>query len=150
MNNWIEQNKKWFIEHMEETKCGTLVTRCEAIPVSALEELFSKEGEEIKFEMADNYVNNSDEIQEKFSNNNNELPLVYGTYVAGFEEAYNLQQVKIEALKKEVEELRGALTDLVQLKNWKDKYGKDGHYLTNVDNVWLHARLLVEPLNPQP
>jgi hypothetical protein len=32
-----------------------------------------------------------------------------------------------------------ALENLVQLKRWKDKHGKDEHYVKNVDSAWQKA-----------
>jgi hypothetical protein len=99
MNTWINQNK----QQLFEIEMGSViqvfdgsVTAREAIPVDKLTELFSKEGEELAREM---YPAKQG------------IPFLCDTSDVdmfrreGFLEAYNLQEVKIEALKKEVEEL---------------------------------------------
>ena len=156
MNNWLNKHSQELFTRNDE--------RVEAIPVSALEELKSNDGEQLAREM---YPSKSG------------IPFLCDTGdIARFKqqsflEAYNLQEVKMaefkeevkkwfgdaqkelneklalwaenEALKKEVEELRDALNDLVQLKNWKEKYGKDEHYLKNLTSTWNKAKRIIYP-----
>lgn len=44
------------------------------------------------------------------------------------------------ALTARVEELEGALSDLVRLKNYKDMFGKDGLYMAEKEPAWEAAR----------
>lgn len=52
-------------------------------------------------------------------------------------EAY---QDPITRLQSENERLREALENLIQLKDWKDKYGKDEHYTKHQPAAWEAAR----------
>jgi hypothetical protein len=97
MNNWIQAHKvKVLSEHdpyWGEDKSF------EAIPVSALEELFSKDGEQLARDYA---------VSMGFK-----LELVSGgDIMRSFLEGYNLKEVKIAELKKEVEELREQIAAL--------------------------------------
>lgn len=104
MNNWINANKIKLYSCSEAFARECNLQLVEAIPVSALEELFSKDGEQLAREMYPDVVG-----------------IGYGINSAkrsGFFEAYNIQEVKIAELKKEVEELRepmrlGQLRDLI-------------------------------------
>ena len=49
-------------------------------------------------------------------------------------------QSELTQLREERNELRSVLSDLVQLKDWKDKYGKDEHYLNAQPGAWESAR----------
>jgi hypothetical protein len=51
----------------------------------------------------------------------------------------------IHELSKENEQLRNCLENLVQLKEWKDKYGKDEHYLINQPRAWDRAKEILNP-----
>jgi hypothetical protein len=43
-----------------------------------------------------------------------------------------------------------ALENLVQLKRWKDKHGKDEHYVRNVDSAWQKAFEAIDNLTKKP
>ena len=82
MNNWLKAHKKKVIELAPNQMIF------EAIPISALLELTSKSGEQLARDYA---------VSMGFK-----LELASGADIMrSFLEAYNLQQVKIEALKKE-------------------------------------------------
>jgi hypothetical protein len=118
MNNWIEQNKEKFSSGTNEFGESGYI---EALPVYKLKQLFSKDGEQLAREM---YPVVS--LTDAFNLARRE----------GFLEAYNLQQVKIEALKKErdayydqlhakrieVEELREQIAFLENEIDENDKY----------------------------
>jgi hypothetical protein len=93
MNNWIKDKE---IPCYDSRVSKAAQEPFEAIPVSALEELFSKDGEQLAREMFP--------IPKPSPENATERIIKSGIQV-GFEEAYNLQEVKIAELKKEVEEL---------------------------------------------
>ena len=44
-------------------------------------------------------------------------------------------------------ELRVAAEALVELKNWKDKHGKDEHYLNGKALAWYEAKKFLNELN---
>jgi hypothetical protein len=115
MNNWIHAHKKTLQEVSKEKVdgyWGYKYYEVEAIPVSSLEELFSKDGEQLAREMFP--------IPKPSPENATERIIKSGMQV-GFEEAYNLQEVKMHALKKEVEELREQIAAL------KEGYEGDEH-----------------------
>lgn len=45
---------------------------------------------------------------------------------------------------KEIEELKEALSELIQVKDWKDKHGKDEHYLKAISIAWENVRKLIQ------
>jgi hypothetical protein len=53
-------------------------------------------------------------------------------FTDGFEKGANWQASQHEWVME-------ALENLVQLKRWKDKHGKDEHYVKNVDSAWQKA-----------
>lgn len=65
-------------------------------------------------------------------------------------EKNNTITAEVERLKGEVQQYKESLVDLVQLKRWKDNYGKDEYYLSKVDKAWEEAYKLVKPLPPNP
>jgi len=104
MNNWIEQNKKKY-KRNSVRYCNVEY----AIPVSALEELFSKDGEQLARET--NPYAQSDKSWQEMTQ-----WMMYNQYNKVFLEAYNLQEVKIAELKKEVEELRSQMKNSTYCK----------------------------------
>jgi hypothetical protein len=46
----------------------------------------------------------------------------------------------VDGLQSENERLREVLENLIQLKDWKDKYGKDEHYTKHQPAAWDAAR----------
>ena len=121
MNNWIQANKKTLQEFRKvDGYWGYKYYEVEAIPVSSLEELFSKDGEQLAREMypVDMDIKTFRELERQYINQID--------CQRAFLEAYNLQEVKIAELKKEVEELRS------QMKN--STYCK---CLKNVHNYWI-------------
>jgi DNA repair ATPase RecN len=50
-------------------------------------------------------------------------------------------------LEEENKRLMEVLENLVQLKRWKDKHGKDLHYYTNVKSVWQEAFEIIDTKN---
>jgi hypothetical protein len=123
MNNWVNQHKvKVLAEHdpyWGEDKSF------EAVPVSALEELFSKDGEQLAREMYPTFPITYPGSEARHYNSLAKQE--------GFLEAYNLQQVKIDALKEENEgkdlqidaltdtiaQLQGELFEAVNNPNYK-------------------------------
>ena len=51
---------------------------------------------------------------------------------------------RLAELEKENQELREVVENLVQLKRWKDKNGKDEHYVQNVDSAWQKAFEIID------
>lgn len=49
---------------------------------------------------------------------------------------------EVERLRARIGELESALTELIQVKEWKDKYGKDEHYLKAQPIAWGNAKRL--------
>ncbi len=45
-----------------------------------------------------------------------------------------------------IQELREALENLVQLKDWKDRHGKDEHYKKHQPAAWDNARIVLSKL----
>ena len=105
MNNWIQANKKTLQEFRKvDGYWGYKYYEVEAIPVSSLEELFSKDGEQLAREMypVDMDIKTFRELERQYINQID--------CQRAFLEAYNLQEVKIAELKKEVERLELALS----------------------------------------
>lgn len=48
------------------------------------------------------------------------------------------------AKDKEIAELKEAISELIQVKDWKDKYGKDEHYLKAMPIAWENVRKLIQ------
>lgn len=48
--------------------------------------------------------------------------------------------IENDRLKAENERLREALEELIQLKDWNDRNGKDEHYLNARERAWTQAR----------
>ena len=136
MNNWINAHKRKMLD-VSAPEGNRL--KVEVIPVSDLEELFSKDGEQLAREMADQKYSTVYLYNDPHSTSLDRM--VAGCknigYKEGFLEAYNLQEVRMEevknsaifwsqscellkreneALKKEVEELR-AFKELVTKMN---------------------------------
>lgn len=53
-------------------------------------------------------------------------------------DAYHAKE--LEALKAERDALKSALEELIQVKDWKDKNGKDEHYEKAQPLAWENAR----------
>lgn len=49
----------------------------------------------------------------------------------------------IDKLQKEITELKEAANELIQIKDWKDKHGKDTHYIKNVSKCWTNLKKLL-------
>ena len=45
---------------------------------------------------------------------------------------------------KEITELKEAISELIQVKDWKDKHGKDEHYLKAMPIAWENVRKLIQ------
>lgn len=45
---------------------------------------------------------------------------------------------------EEIKELKEAISELIQVKDWKDKYGKDEHYLKAMPIAWENVRKLIQ------
>jgi hypothetical protein len=88
MNNWINKHSQELFTRNDE--------RVEAIPVSALEELFSKDGEQLARET--NPYAQSDKSWQEMTQ-----WMMYNQYNKVFLEAYNLQEVKIASLRADLE-----------------------------------------------
>lgn len=56
---------------------------------------------------------------------------------------WNYAQEQLASKDKEIAELKEAATELVQLKYWKDKHGKDEHYTQNVSRCWTNLKNLL-------
>jgi trimethylamine:corrinoid methyltransferase-like protein len=164
MNNWIKAHKKYCadVDYKGEQ------VAFEAIPVSALEELFSKDGEQLAREMYP--WNDIPEMDEKnpewwkehgkqievFQNN-----IINKLQSKAFLEAYNIQEVKMQALKKEVEELKaviqGYAPNITDPNDCKQCGGEGGWYEDvagdGLGSMWISCDECGEddePLNPQP
>jgi hypothetical protein len=121
MNNWINANKIKLYSCSEAFARECNLQLVEAIPVSALEELFSNEGEELAREMYP--WNDIPEMDEKnpewWKEHGKQLEVFQNNIInkiqsKAFLEAYNIQDVKMQALKKEVEEITATC------KKWYD------------------------------
>lgn len=49
-----------------------------------------------------------------------------------------------QELQDEIAELKEAISELIQVKDWKDKYGKDEHYLKAMPIAWENVRKLIQ------
>jgi hypothetical protein len=63
---------------------------------------------------------------------------------AAIQEALNVNATRLAELEKENKELREVLENLVQLKRWKDRNGKDEHYAAKIDAVWYKAFEIID------
>jgi hypothetical protein len=114
MNNWINANKIKLYSCSEAFARECNLQLVEAIPVSALEELFSKSGEQLAREM--------------FPYTEDDFSWITDCRRSDFLEAYNLQEVKIAELKKErdayYDELHAKRIEVEELtatcKKWYD------------------------------
>jgi hypothetical protein len=107
MNKWIDAHKKKYSIVTYDLGTALEIGQEEAIPVSALEELFSKEGEQLAMEMM--------KIKYKgYSHAKFEESLEMESYQQGFIDSHNIQEVKMQALKKDVEEITATC------KKWYD------------------------------
>ena len=150
MNNWIKAHKKYCadVDYKGEQ------VAFEAIPVSALEELFSKDGEQLAREMM--------KIKYKgYSHAKFEESLEMESYQQGFIDSHNIQEVKMQALKKEVEELKaviqGYAPNITDPNDCKQCGGEGGWYEDvagdGLGSMWISCDECGEddePLNPQP
>lgn len=68
-----------------------------------------------------------------------------------FEEYYtNVARIIAKLLTPDVNaELLEALTELVRLKEWKDKFGKDPYYLCTQPSVWRKANEAIQNAQPK-
>ena len=53
-------------------------------------------------------------------------------------------QKQLREQMEHAHQLFGALEELVQLKEWKDKHGKDEHYLKHQPMAWVYAQSLIQ------
>jgi hypothetical protein len=100
MNTWIEQNQVCYSSGNGQGEW--------AIPVSALEELKSKSGEQLAREMAEKVYPHHYLDRDNPRRDLDDLAKTEHKrkkFIRGFMEAYIIQQVKIEALMAEVERL---------------------------------------------
>lgn len=88
MNNWINANKIKLYSCSEAFARECNLQLVEAIPVSSLEELFSKSGEQLAREMYPDHIGYTKEYRRE-----------------AFLEAYNLQQVKIDSNMLDIDSL---------------------------------------------
>jgi hypothetical protein len=59
-------------------------------------------------------------------------------------DAIKAASTRLAELEKENRELREVLENLVQLKRWKDRNGKDEHYAAKIDAVWYKAFEIID------
>ena len=123
MNNWIEQNKKKY-KRNSVRYCNVEY----AIPVSALLELFSKDGEQLARDYA---------VAMGFK-----LELASGgDIMRSFIEAYNLQEVKIASLRTDLEKANDLFNsikipfDVDEMRSNYDRMAEEnGQMLVNCAN----------------
>jgi hypothetical protein len=164
MNNWINENKRKVMEFSD--------TNEEVVPVLALEELFSKSGEQLAREMYPYYAGEKINMFSERAYNR-----IQDKYRESFLEAYNLQQVNIASLRTDVEKANNLFNsikipfDVDEMRSNYDRMAEEnGQMLVNCAN-WkrelaakdaenealkkeleeLKAQLYrYKPLNPQP
>lgn len=83
----------------------------------------------------------------------NETVISHSRY-SRFTDRFVMEREEMEAnmnLIAAAPELLEALQNLIQLKEWKDKHGKDEHYEKAKDKAWYDAKSAIDKaLNYQP
>jgi hypothetical protein len=136
MNNWIQAHKKTLQEFRKvDGYWGYKYYEVEAIPVSSLEELFSKDGEQLAREM---YPVVS--LTDAFNLARRE----------GFIEAYNLQEVKIASSMLNIDSLLSEFERQgISTENWDGEDGAERAIVDGVQNLLIEKEDQIEALNKE-
>jgi len=139
MNKWIKAHKKKYSIVTYDLGTALEIGQEEAIPVSALEELFSKSGEQLAREMAEKVYPHHYLDRDNPKRDLDDLAKTEHKrkkFIRGFIEAHNLQQVKIASSMLNIDSLLSEFKSQgFNVDNWDGEQGAEKAIVDGVSVV---------------